>query len=95
MNWESDYKITSWSWDSEEKWLKLNISESTMGMSGTWFRTQEKDPVSKKWVWVWRQWSMAGKPTVQVPQDIVDCLNTLVLYHSELENICKMWDIGV
>ena len=63
--------------------LRIDVRYEPFGATDSFYRV---DPDAAD-VWVWRKWSMAGKPTVKVSAEAEAALNRLLFSHPVLSRI--------
>ena len=77
----------------DDGWLRIDVRIEPLRVSESFYRVQEdgrqsqysKEPPPK--VWVWRKWSMAGKPTIGLTDEATALLNRLLFDHPVLSRI--------
>lgn len=97
MNVTSELRIDEWSVDHDTGWLRVTVKGLPLGDDEDYYRVPigngDGDPI-RRWVttvkrsWVWRGWSMAGKPSIRADK-YAELLDALVLEHPVLSLIAS------
>lgn len=99
MTHNSEAVLTILSWEKpSDGWLKITVREPLLGMTEAYYWCEQPDGKPTGWggserVWAWRQWSMAGKPTVKVNPARSAILSNLTLEHDVLRHVGE--DLGI
>ena len=82
--------ITRWA-VPDDGWLRIDVRIEPLRVSESFYRVQEDGQKNHRneptKVWLWRKWSMAGKPTIGVTAEAAALLNRLLFDHPVLSRI--------
>ena len=87
--------ISAWEKPSDG-WLRVTVRDTTLGMTDAFYWCEFDDAgnhYTSNRTWAWRQWSMAGKPSVKVDEERSSILSDLVLAHGVLRHLAPSFGI--